>query len=440
MTVSWEDRQFMSEAASARLLDVSALAHLLLIAIVAFFAIALYWAKQAELDEVTAGSGKVIPSGQVRLVQSLEGGILSALLVTEGEVVTQGQILLHIDDTQFQASYRESHLRYLSLAARAARLEAEAGGLESITFPEKVLKEQPELVANEKKLWTSSQEEIAASIGRLTDQIDQRKQELVELQAAHKQIRRRLDLLGTELKLTEPMVKQGIMSEVELLRLRREVAKLEGELENATLTIPRVSSLLKEAQSKAREPRLTFRNQAQSELNKTRAELQQLAENITGLKDRVTRSTVRAPVNGTVIRVRIHTIGQVIRSGMDLVEIMPLDEALLVEARIRPADIAFLRPGQETMVKFTAYDFSIYGGLKGTLTQISADAITDEKGENFYKIQVRTQKNHLGNQDHPLPIIPGMVATTHIITGKKTVLDYLLKPILKVRANALRER
>lgn len=439
MSGQWHDSEFMSEASAARQTRVHPFAHLLLVVIVLFVVSALLWANAAELDEVTVGMGTVIPTGQVKLVQSLEGGILADMNVAEGDIVEKNQILLHIDDTQFQASFRESQTKFISLTAQAARLEAEANTTTLIT-PAIVTKEQPELAANEEKLFASHKRELQSAVSMLKNQVEQRRQELRGLEATAKQLRRRLELARKELALTEPMVKQGIMSEVELLRLRRELSELEGNLENTILTIPRTKSMLREAQTKAKDPIITYRSRAQSELNEVRSELNQLTESLTGLQDRVNRTSVRSPVRGTVIRVRVHSIGQVIRSGMDLVEIMPMDDSLQIEARIRPSDIAFLRPGQKTIVKFTAYDFSIYGGLEGKLDQISADAITDEKGENFFKILVRTKKNHLGSDAKPLPIIPGMVATTDILTGKKSVLDYIMKPILKAKNRALRER
>ncbi len=439
MNHEWDNSAFMSEAEAARQNRAHPLAHLLLFMIALFVVAALFWAAAAELDEVTVGVGKVVPSGQVKLVQSLEGGILSELSVSEGEIVNKDQVLLNIDDTQFQAPFRESHAKFLALTARAARLEAEANDAVLFT-PAIVLQEKPEAAANEEKLFTSHKQELKSTVSMLENQVDQRQQELTGLIATEKQLRHRLELLRKELSLTEPMVKQGIMSEVELLRMRREVVELEGNLENTVLTIPRTRSMLEEARTKVKDPVLTFRSKAQMELNEVRSELGQLTESLTGLEDRVKRTAIRSPVRGTVIRVRVHSIGQVIRSGMDLVEIMPLDDSLLIEAQIRPADIAFLHPGQTTKVKFTAYDFSIYGGLVGQLEQISADAIANEKGESFFKILVRTHVNHLGSADHPLPIIPGMVATTDILTGKKSVLDYMLKPILKARYNALRER
>jgi membrane fusion protein, adhesin transport system len=440
MSNSWDDRRYMSEAAAAHNIGVHPFAHLLLLSVGLFFLVFIFWADWAVMDEVTVGTGKVTPSGQIRLVQNLEGGILSSLQVKEGDMVEKNQILLQIDDTQFRASFRESRIQYLSLKAKETRLVAEATGKTILQFPKSVRDEQPKLASNEKKHWLSNKKEHQANLATLNRQAQQRRQELIELKATQKQIQRRLTLAHEEYDLTAPMVKQGIMSKVELIRLQRAVAELEGELESTVLAIPRTKMAMAEAKSREEESKTVFRNRAQAQLNETHSELQKLAATITALQDKVSRTAIKSPVKGTVIRVRVHTIGQVIRSGMDLVEIMPLNDSLLVEARIRPSDIAFLSPGQKTIVKITAYDFSIYGGLPGILTQISADAITDEKGDDYYIIQVRTNENQLGTKKNPLPIIPGMVATTDILTGKKSVLDYLLKPILKTKANALRER
>jgi membrane fusion protein, adhesin transport system len=440
MSSSWDDRHNMSEAAAAHNLGVHPFAHLLLMSIGLFFLLFLIWADWAVMDEVTVGEGTVIPSGQVRLVQNLEGGILSSLQVKEGDLVEKNQVILQIDATQFRASFQESRIQYLSLKAIETRLTAEATGKSQLDFPQAVLDEQPALASNEEKLWHSRQREHNAGLEALKKKIEQRRQDLFELGASQKQIERRLALVREEYNLAAPMVLRGNMSKIEFVRLKRDVAELEAELESTTLAIPRTRLVIGEAENRVEESITGFRNRSQVQLNKSHAELQKLTESIAALKDKVSRTAIRAPVKGTVIRVRIHTIGQVIRPGMDLVEIMPVNDSLLVEARIRPADIAFLRPGQDAIVKITAYDFSIYGGLPGVLTQISADTITNEKGENFYKILVTTNTNQLGTQKNPLPIMPGMVATTDILTGKKSVLDYLLKPILKTKANALRER
>ncbi|MBF0621828.1 MAG: HlyD family type I secretion periplasmic adaptor subunit [Magnetococcales bacterium] len=429
----------MSEVAAARWRGLNPMAHGLLFLVASFFIFIISWAYFAELDEVTNGMGRVIPSSQVQIVQNFEGGILSEIHVAKGDMVEKDQVLLRIDNIQSQASLEESSSRLTSLRLRAMRLDAE---LENKPFdpPKKLSKGSEELVRSEKAVMQSRRLELEANINIRSKQVEQRRQELIEMKAMVEQIRRRLKLARQEMTITAPMVEQGIMSEVELLRLKREVSELEGSMETTTLAIPRIRSSLNESKRKVEEATLAFRTRTFAELNETREEIDRLSKSHVALKDRVTRTEVRSPVRGAVIRVRVNTIGQVVRSGMDLVEIMPLDDSLLIEAQIRPQDIAFIRPGQQTMVKFTAYDFSIYGGLFGILEHISADTITDEQGENFYQIQVRTKENHLKKAGRVLPIIPGMVATVDILTGKKSVLDYLLKPILKAKHTAMRER
>ncbi|MBF0135300.1 MAG: HlyD family type I secretion periplasmic adaptor subunit [Magnetococcus sp. DMHC-1] len=446
MSDAWQESDFYPETAAARQRRLHPFSHLLLFLITVFFVAAVVWAWYAGLDEVTVGNGRVIPSGQVQVVQNLEGGIVAEILVKEGNVVQKGDVLLRIDDTQFRSTFRENHMRYLGLLTRTARLTAEAEGATEFVPPAEVVKEQPGLANSEKELFLSRRRSLESSQRILRSQVEQKEQEIVELTASQKQIDRRLSMVRKELTITEPMVKQGVMSQVELLRLQREAAELEAAHENATLAIPRIRSALEEVRSKANEPLLEFRKQTLIDLNTAKGELNSIRESMTPMEDRVTRTAVRSPVRGTVLQIKVSTIGQVVRPGVDLMEIMPLEDSLLIEARIRPADIGFLHPGLKTMVKFTAYDYSIYGGLEGELVHISADTIVDdsgertERGEHFYRIQVRTQKNHLGSPEKPLPIIPGMVVVVDIITGKKTVLDYLLKPILKAKSNALRER
>ncbi|MBF0322632.1 MAG: HlyD family type I secretion periplasmic adaptor subunit, partial [Magnetococcales bacterium] len=401
----WQESDFYPEAAAARQRRLHPFSHLLLILITLFFALAVIWAWRANLDEVTVGHGRVIPSGQVQVVQNLEGGIISDILVKEGEVVQKGDILLRIDDTQFRSTFRENHMRYLSLVTRTARLNAEAAGQETFTPPEEVEREQPSVAASEKELFLSRRRSLESNLRILHSQVEQKEQEIVELTASQKQIERRLALLRKELAITDPMVKQGVMSQVELLRLQREVAELEATAENAALALPRLRAALAEIRAKADEPRLEFRKQTLNDLNIAKGELNGITESMTPMKDRVVRTALRSPVRGTVVQIKVSTIGQVVRSGVDLMEIMPLEDSLLIEARIRPADIGFLHPGQKTMVKFTAYDFAIYGGLTGELVFISADTIIDEsgerteRGEHFYRIQVRTHKNHLGSTE-----------------------------------------
>lgn len=414
-------------------------AYVLSLTVALFVAVFVYWANQAVLDEVTRGDGRVIPSSRIQVVQNLEGGILSELLVSDGQIVQRDHVLLRIANSTAASDYRETRAQYYSLKGMIARLEAEAGGT-PLAFPSDLRAEAPEVAANEAELYRTRRQQLEAQLAVLDDQLTQRQHEIAELKGRISQLGRSLDLARQELAITQPLLQSGAAAKIESVRLQRQVADLEGQISNTRLAIPRAEAALGEAQRRIQERNITYRTDASAELNQRRAQYAAIAEKIAGEADRVTRTEVRAPVRGTVKEVKVNTVGGVIRPGQDLVEIVPLEDTLLVEARIRPADIAFLHPGQDATIKITAYDFSIYGGLKAKLEQISADSIKDDKGESFFRVTLRTEKAHLGTEQHPLPIISGMTASVDIMTGQKTVLDYLMKPILKARERALRER
>jgi len=434
-----DDAEFMSEVSAATLESIHRAGHSLLLLTVAFFIAAGWWAYETTLDEVTRGDGKVIPSSKIQVIQNLEGGILSEVLIAEGQIVEKGQVLLKIDDTRFSSSFRETQLKYWELLARTARLKAESEG-NKLVMPEEVLREKPNLAANETSLYNSRQLELDSTIRVLKQQEQQRRQELIERQARQKQLDRGYELSNRELDMSEPLVAAGILSEVELLRLKRTVNELQGDMEANRLAIPRIRSTLNEVRDKIDEQKIRFKTDAANQWSEIRSELARTRETIFSLEDRVTRTQVRSPVKGTIKVLKINTVGGIIQPGMDLIEIVPVEDNLLIEAHIRPADIAFLRPGQEAMVKLTAYDFSIYGGLPAKLERISADTITNEKDESYYLIYLRTEKNYIDSSKGQLDIIPGMTASVDILTGKKSVLDYLLKPILKAKNEAMRER
>lgn len=385
------------------------------------------------------GKAKLCLQAVCRWYRISRGGIVSEILVAEGQLVEKGDVLMKIDDTRFSSSFRETQLKYWELMARVARLEAEADG-KPLVLPEKLLFEQPVLAADEQALYNSRQRRLESSISVLQQQAQQRQQELVERRAKQEQLQRSYELSNQELTMSEPLVAQGVMSEVELLRLKRTVNDLRGEMDANRLAIPRIQSALNEVNRKINEERVLFQTEAARELSEVKAEFARTEETTSALEDRVTRTEVRSPVKGTVKRILINTVGGVMQPGEDLVEIVPVEDNLLIEAHIRPADIAFLRPGQDAMVKFTAYDFSIYGGLPAKLERISAGTITNDKDESFYLIYLRTTKNQIESSKGKLEIIPDMTVTVDILTGKKTVMDYLLKPILKAKNEALRER
>ena len=390
------DGKYLPDARAALLLDANPLAGLSLLLLVVVLAAGGFWAERAVLDEVTLAEGEVISSSREQVIQSLEGGILSELLVREGDIVEKGDVLLRIDDTRFGTSLRESQSREAALRAAVARLRAEAEGGEP-EFPGDL---PSEVVVTERNVFESRRAALEQSISG---------------------VRRSLSLADQELALTAPLAEEGVVSEVEVLRLRRDVSELRAQIADK---------------------RAGFHASARAELATKEGELGSIAEVLAAREDQLRRTVVRAPMRGTVKNIRLTTVGGVIQPGNDIMEIAPLEEQLLVEARIRPSDVAFLHPGLPATVKVTAYDFSIYGGLEGTLEHISPDTIIDEerRGESFYRIRVRTETNFLHGRGEALPIIPGMTATVEILTGHKTVLDYILKPVLKTRQNAMRER
>jgi adhesin transport system membrane fusion protein len=397
------------------------------------------WASLAEIDELTRGVGRVIPSHQLQVIQNLEGGILSEILIDEGELVEKGQILVKIDDTSFSSSYEESLQRLSALKAKSIRLEAEATNRPfKVTEEEK--KSMPDLIRQEKSLYVTNKRQLESSIRVLQQQVEQRKNELKEAQAKEKNLRRSYESIQKELEMTRPMMEIGIVSKVEFLQLERRANDLQGQLEEVTLSIPRIKSTIVESQNKVDGALLEFQNKAKEEWNAVVAEMHQIMESIEALSDRVRRTSVRSPVKGVVKRLLINTINGVVQPGMDILEIVPLHDTLLIEAKVKPQDIAYIYPGQKAMVKFTAYDFTIYGGLEGKVTHISADTIVDEQGDSYYLVRIKTDKNHLEKNGEKMEIIVGMTANVDIITGKKSVLDYMLKPILKAKYNAMTER
>ncbi len=395
------------------------------------------WAAFAQLDEVTRGEGRVIPSKQVQVLQSIDGGLVSEILVREGQVVEVDQLLIKIDETRFVSSVKENRAQYLGLLARAARLRAIAEGSPFVPPPE-VVAEMPEIAAQEEQLFNARRNELEATLSIARQQLAQRQQELNEANARRAQAAQGYDLTSRELSQTRPLISSGAVSEVELLRLERDVSRYRGERDMASAQITRVQAGIAEARRKIEEVELSFRNEAGRELSEATTKLSGLAEGSVALSDRVKQSSIRSPVKGVVKRLLVNTVGGVVQPGKDMIEIVPLEDALLLEARVLPRDIAFLRPGQPAMVKFSAYDYSIYGGLEGTLEHISADTVTDEKGNAFYLVRVRTNKPGFGAAN--LPIIPGMVAEVDIMTGKKSVLTYLLKPVLRAKSVAMTER
>lgn len=396
----------------------------------------LLWATFATVDEVARGSGKVIPSRQVQVVQAVDGGVVADILVREGQMVEAGQSLFLIDETRFVSSLRENRVQYLALLAKAARLRALAENTPFV-LPPAIVKEDPKLVEEERRMYDARRNELEAQLSIARQQLTQRNQELVEVRSRKEQAAQGYDLTARELAMTKPLAASGAVSDVELLRLERDVGRYRGERDQASAQIARLQSSIAEASRKVQELEIVFRNQMRNELGETVAQLNSLSEGSTALSDRVQHANIKSPVKGTVKRLLVTTVGGVLQPGKEIVEIVPTEDDLLLETRISPRDIAFLWPGQKATVRFTAYDFAIYGGLEAVVDNIAADTVTDDDGNAYYLVRVRTLKSALGKE---LPIIPGMVAEVDIMTGKKSVLAYLLKPVTRAKSRAFTER
>ncbi|TYK55001.1 HlyD family type I secretion periplasmic adaptor subunit [Pseudomonas synxantha] len=432
--------QPLPEVNKALIEDAPRVIRLTIWAIIGFFVFLVVWAGFSEIDEVTRGDGKAIPSSKLQKIQNLEGGIVAELYVKEGQIVEAGAPLIRLDDTRFVSNAGETEALRLAMQLRVERLSAQVDD-RPLNIPDDVLKAAPSQAANERSLYESRRQQLKDEVGGLQEQLVQRQQELREFTSKQGQYRSQLSLQRQEINMSEPLVAQGAVSPVEVLRLKRAEMETRGQLDATTLAIPRAESAIKEVQRKIDETRGKFRSEALTQLNEARTELNKAESTGRALDDRVSRTLVTSPVRGIVKQLLVNTVGGVIQPGSDMVEIVPLNDTLLVEAKIRPQDIAFLHPGQEAVVKFTAYDYTVYGGLKAKLERIGADTITDEdKKTTYYMITLRTDRSHLGTDEKPLLIIPGMVASVDIITGKKSILSYLLKPIIKARAEALHER
>lgn len=416
--MSHSDFTFANDIRAAVELRTPRTLRLLLMTMLAMVVCGLVWAAFAVLDEVKRGNGRVVPSRQMQIIQSLEGGIVDAISVQEGEIVNAGQPLMRIDDTTFAAQFGEIRERRDAMAARVARLEAESRGADKLVFPHGDKKETSRAEETELSVFDARSRKLKQEIGVLAQQ--------------EARLSENLQLLNREVELTRKLFAQRVVPEIEMLRLERQASELRGQLG--------------EVQSRMTTAKATFRSQAEEDLAKSTGDLAVLDENIRSAQDRVRRTELKSPVHGIINKVNVNTIGGVVQPGVSLIEIVPLDDSLLVEGRIRPQDIAFIHPNQEAVVKITAYDSSVYGSLKGKVERISADTIIDEKGdkaergETYYRVMVRTEKNHLGTPGHPLPIIPGMVGTVEILTGSKSVLSYIAKPIRVLRDEAMRER
>ncbi|WP_278384501.1 HlyD family type I secretion periplasmic adaptor subunit [Alteromonas mediterranea] len=429
-------QDWVLEAEWSRIMQtpVKAKGLLYLVSIVLFLLVV--WSYFAEIDEVAKGDGKVIPSQQLQVLQSYDGGIVQDILVTEGQTVKAGQVLLKVDPTRFLSSLEENTTQFAALAAKVQRLSALTQG-KALRFNKELQEQAPSIIENERKLYNSNLAELDEVAAGSDSRIMQRRQDVEEERANLSQYQNVLSLTRKELSVTKPLLASGAVSEIEILRLERQVVELEGNITKSKVAIERGLNAIEEEIIKKEESRLRLVNRWNQELTDATGEMATLQQSQTSLEDVVSQADIRSPINGTVQRLLINTVGGVITPGSAVVELVPQDDQLIVEAKVSPKDIAFIRQGQPAILKFSAYDFTIYGGMSAEVQPISADAITNDKDETYYLVRLETKRSIA---DESLDILPGMIVQVDILTGKKTVLNYILSPLFNVTASALRER
>ena len=429
-------QDWVLEAEWSRIMQtpVKAKGLLYLVSIVLFLLVV--WSYFAEIDEVAKGDGKVIPSQQLQVLQSYDGGIVQDILVGEGQTVKAGQVLLRVDPTRFLSSLEENTTQFAALAAKVQRLSALTQG-KALRFNKELQEQAPSIIENERKLYNSNLAELDEVAAGSDSRIMQRRQDVEEERANLSQYQNVLSLTRKELSVTKPLLASGAVSEIEILRLERQVVELEGNITKSKVAIERGLNAIEEEIIKKEESRLRLVNRWNQELTDATGEMATLQQSQTSLEDVVSQADIRSPINGTVQRLLINTVGGVITPGSAVVELVPQDDQLIVEAKVSPKDIAFIRQGQPAILKFSAYDFTIYGGMSAEVQHISADAITNDKDETYYLVRLETKRSIA---DESLDILPGMIVQVDILTGKKTVLNYILSPLFNVTASALRER
>jgi len=455
--ITQQDIEMADDVYGAMLTEAPSIHRLTIWALAALILTFIIWAYFAALEQVTSGEGRVIPSSNTQIVQSLDGGILEELYVREGMSVVKGQPIARIDDTRFQSDVNQQKQEVDSLRANIIRLRAELSSIlvgddsnwrlqikiakKQIIFTNEFMEKMPELVARQQQEYNGRIDSLINQLAIQGRKIEQKTQEIQELDSKVATLQRSYDFANKELSLTRPLAEKNIIPEVELLKLERNVNDILGELEGVQLLRPKSESSLSETVLQRRETALKYRTDTRAELNKMQAELSRMNEAQVGVQDKVEKALMTSPVVGTIKTIHINTLGGVITPGQPLMEIVPTQDKLLIEAKIKPQDIAFLHSGLPAIVKVTAYDFAKYGGLHGKVEHISADTTQDDKGNSFYVIRVRTDSSSIIKKDKTeLPIIPGMMTTVDVITGKRTVLEYILNPVLRAKQSALREQ
>lgn len=402
-------------------------------------AIGLLWANFATLDEVAVATGEVVPQGRVKVIQHLEGGIVEGLFVSEGDTVREGQSLLQLDLASSGTNQEELQVRLDSMLLTKARLEAEAEGT-PLQFDEEVSARRPAIVAAQRQAYEARKRELASTLTVLREQLKQRELEVQELQAKRQAVERNFNLASERLKMSSSLLAEGLTAKMEHLELEAEVENLDGEMRSLAPQLPKSEAAIEEARQRYAETENRFRREAQDELGRVEEQLARTRELLQQATEQGLRTEIKSPIDGVVKNMRYNTIGGVVKAGEPIMEIVPTGDQLVVEAKLSPVDRGYVAEGQRAMVKISTYDFARYGGLQGQVLRVAPDSSTDENGAPFFRVIVQTDKNYLGQAEGDLPITPGMQATVDIHTGKKSVMDYLVKPVLKLKHEAFRER
>ncbi|WP_296739357.1 HlyD family type I secretion periplasmic adaptor subunit [Mesorhizobium sp.] len=401
------------------------------------------WASFAEVDEVARGDGKVIPASKTQIIQASEPGVVQEIAVQIGQTVKKNDLIIRLDNSGNTSSLGEEKAKARALQARIARLQFEQSGNVEGSFPcpADIQKAAPEICDNEQKLLVARRDNFEVKLSVLKSRLDQREKELDEANANSDRLSKSLAVTDQEAALIEPMVKKGLMARTEQIRVEREQTDLHGQLNLAGETIKKGQAAITEAQLQVNELGLQLQQEALSDLTQALADLSVVDETIRGATDKVARTDIRSPVDGIVNTLDVNTLGAFVQPGAVVAGIVPTSETLLVEARVSPRDVAFIQPNQDALIKVTAYDFSIFGGIEGKVSNITADSLVDQKtGEPYYQVRVATEKSTLTRNGKSYSIIPGMICSVDIKTGRKTILNYLLKPINKARQEAMSER
>lgn len=434
-----QNHEFMSNLSAAILLQHNRVARFSLYCIAILVTTFIIWATHAELDQITRGAGRIVPSSKNQVLQNLEGGIVAEILIKNGDPVEKGQTLIKIDNKIFESNLEENQLKVEELQSRRARLEAEASGA-PVVIDEQLKSKRADLVENEMKLLNKNRAVLENQIQMVKDQITQQNNLISSANTRISHLSKNKALLNEQITMTRPLVEKGIESKTNMINLERELISINQEISASSGHIRSAKNEIQELEKRIDELKINFKTRAQKELNDTIAHIDQINNRKVALSDQVFRTNIQSPVKGIVKQMFVNTPGGAVKPGMDLVEIVPVEDTLLVEAKILPQDIAFIAPDQKATIRVSAYDFSIYGGLEGKVVDISADTLTEANGMTYYLVRLKADKNSLGSAEKPLKLMPGMMVTVDILTGKKTVFDYLLKPFLKTKQVALTER